>query len=64
MDMVMEKQAERAPLSVRLTDEEWELLENLQTVLGYSSRSQVIKRLINSAHVRPASLKFAPVESQ
>jgi len=63
MDMVMEKQAERAPLSVRLTDEEWELLENLQTVLGYSSRSQVIKRLINSAHVRPASLKFAAVES-
>jgi hypothetical protein len=62
MDMVMEKQAERAPLSVRLTDEEWELLENLQTVLGYSSRSQVVKQLIKAAHVRPASIKFSRPE--
>lgn len=58
MDIASEKQQDRWPLSVRLTEEEWELLGHLQTVMGCPSRSQVVKQLIRTAHVRPASVKF------
>jgi len=34
MDMTSEKQQDRWPLSVRLTEEEWELLGHLQTVMA------------------------------
>lgn len=58
MEMVMEKQVERAPLSVRLSDEEWAALDELQSRFGDSTRSQVIKRLIAAAKVRRASVQF------
>lgn len=56
--MALDKQQERWPLSVRLSEEEMELLKHLQTVMECQSLSQVIKRLIRAAYVRPASVKF------
>ncbi len=59
MDLTLEKQVtERAPLSVRLTEDEWDALDELQAFLGFSNRSQVIKRLIKTAYVKPASVRF------
>jgi hypothetical protein len=64
MELNTEKQAERGPLSVRLSDDEWERLAQLQDQLGVGTRSDVVKWMINRARVRRASLTFAQPESQ
>lgn len=59
MDMTLEKQqVERTPLSVRLTEDEWQALDSLQELLGFSTRSQVVKRLIKTAYLKPANVHF------
>jgi hypothetical protein len=64
MEMDTEKQVKRSPYSVRFDDEELEMLEDLRLIFGFSSQAQVLKRLVRTAHVRPASVKFAQPEAQ
>lgn len=62
MEATNEKQAERPPLSVRLSDAEWERLDNLQVHLELGTRSDVVRWMINRAIVRRASLRFERTE--
>ena len=54
-----EKTTKRSPLTVRLTEDEWQTLNNLQQKFGDSTQSQVIKRLLAAAKVRRSSIQFA-----
>lgn len=53
-----EKTTKRSPLTVRLTEDEWQTLNNLQQKFGDSTQSQVIKRLLAAAKIRRPSIQF------
>jgi hypothetical protein len=59
----MEKKPKTVPYPMRLSLEELEQLEELQALMGLANRTQVVKRLIATAHVRPGSIKFAQPET-
>lgn len=64
MEALEENKFVKSPFSMRLTDEEEEKVSALMEQFGYTARAQVFKRLLATAKVRRASVKFIQPDAQ
>lgn len=53
-----EKKSATTPVPVRFNEERLQRLDELKKHIGVSTRADVIRWLVDNAHIRPASVQF------